>query len=345
MIDPNSLKVPELKAELAARGLSTKGLKKELVVRLEEALAAEGTTVAPTESTSEPDVAPKEANPDRIDESTEAKEDLSSEPTTTASEVQEIVKIVEPVVESVVADETEIIMTEVPEPAVTQENVSEFTTVTLEPVVGTPSLLQEGFIDTTTASSSTDQLPLNTKKRSLESDETSSQKGSASESSSTTVEKPPKRIKAIEIDREQSEQVAAAARDSLEADARRRSAAPSPSPALGRSGSTASIPVVPTIAEEDSKQLSASAPRPSDDDRKLEGIAGRRFDAKTMIERVLQPQVPTKPTALSFMPKSSVTVEESIEGIGHDHVHIEDKYYLQQGHWTNNQRTQLYSTE
>lgn len=50
--DLSKLKVVELKAELATRGLDTKGIKAILVSRLEAALAAEkgGTPLPPTES-------------------------------------------------------------------------------------------------------------------------------------------------------------------------------------------------------------------------------------------------------------------------------------------------------
>ncbi|KAJ2519636.1 hypothetical protein GGI11_002515, partial [Coemansia sp. RSA 2049] len=41
-IDPNKLKVAELRTELAARNLATGGLKKDLVKRLEDALAGIG---------------------------------------------------------------------------------------------------------------------------------------------------------------------------------------------------------------------------------------------------------------------------------------------------------------
>ena len=41
IIDPSKLKVTELRAELQARGLETKGLKNALVSRLKEAITAE----------------------------------------------------------------------------------------------------------------------------------------------------------------------------------------------------------------------------------------------------------------------------------------------------------------
>lgn len=42
VLDPSKLKVTELRAELQARGLSTKGNKPVLIERLREALEAEG---------------------------------------------------------------------------------------------------------------------------------------------------------------------------------------------------------------------------------------------------------------------------------------------------------------
>lgn len=42
ILDPSKLKVTELRAELQARGLSTKGNKPVLIERLREALEAEG---------------------------------------------------------------------------------------------------------------------------------------------------------------------------------------------------------------------------------------------------------------------------------------------------------------
>ncbi|KAF9344526.1 hypothetical protein BGX34_005584, partial [Mortierella sp. NVP85] len=315
MVDLNSLKVPELKAELTARGLSPKGLKKELVARLEEAMAAEGPTAAPTESTSQPDVAPKEQaldhtepkedDPNRGGESADMETDPPSEPTTTASEAQEIAKVVEPVAEPIEASSSaEVVMADVPEPAVVKEDLSESTAAVLEPVVGTPSLSLEGFIDTTTTSSSADQQPSESKKRSLEAIESPGPKGSTSEGASSTEAKPTKRIKAIEINREQCEKTAAAARESLEADARRRSIAQSASPVVDRPGAITSTPADAAKTEEDSHPLSPTTSKSSDQDKKAE--AERRFDARSMIQKQiklaakgLQPEVRTKPTVSS----------------------------------------------
>ncbi|KAG0006957.1 hypothetical protein BGZ65_001163 [Modicella reniformis] len=319
MIDPNSLKVAELKAELTARGLSPKGLKKNLVVRLEEALSAEGITVAPpTESASEPDVAPKEASLDHEDKRTDMDSDEPCEATTAVSEAQEIAKVAEPVTEPVDED---VMMTRVPDPAVAQEDVTESTTAVLEPVVGTPSLSQEGFVDTTTASSSktiANTPQAESRKRSLDPDEPSSQEGSTSKDA--TAEKPSKRLKAIEIGKDYIEQITAAARDSLEADARRRSAAPSPSPALGYSESPFAIAF---MSGEDAKQSSSSAPRSSNEDRRAEvgAGAGMKIDARTMMDKQLNlaamdrhPEARARPPALPPSSKSSVTtVEEPTE--------------------------------
>ncbi|KAI8351292.1 hypothetical protein B0O80DRAFT_530748 [Mortierella sp. GBAus27b] len=310
MIDPNSLKVTELRAELTARGLSTKGLKKDLVARLEEALATEGTTAAPAESNSEPDVAPKESNPEHEDQNTNMDTIPPSE-SSTASEAREISKIVEPIAEPMSAPVEPVVMTEILEPATVQEDVSESTAATIEPVIGTPSLSQEGFIDTTTTlSSPSKELTKDSKKRSRESEDSSSEKGPVPESVSATKEKPPKRIKAIEIDREQSDLVAAATRDSLEADARRRSFAPSPSPVVGRAGFITSAPVVPIIAEEGSKQLSESAAKPLDHGVKAEPIAERKMDAMAIIDRQMRLAAKSlRPEQRLDEPTSSVTAD------------------------------------
>jgi len=48
-MDPNALKVPELKEELKKRGLEVKGNKKDLVERLEEAMKRAGQEIVRTE--------------------------------------------------------------------------------------------------------------------------------------------------------------------------------------------------------------------------------------------------------------------------------------------------------
>ncbi|KAG0303241.1 Apoptotic chromatin condensation inducer in the nucleus [Dissophora globulifera] len=289
MIDANALKVTELKAELTARGLSTKGLKKELVARLEDALASEGTTNAPAESTSEPDVAPKEV---ASGVEVPAEPVTQSTPTTTESEAQEIVKISQPMAEPVVAaDEAGIVMAAVPEPAMPEE-VKSTSHTALEPVTGTPSLSQEGLIDTVMTSSSgitsKSSLPNESKKRSLDSDGSLNQQDSTFTSSSTAKESPAKRLKAIEINREQSDKIAAAAKQSVEADTRRRSAAPSPSPAPGRAITTTSVPDITPVSEEGSTATLSAPSSPNDDRKTGAAAAGRRFDARSMMERQIK---------------------------------------------------------
>ncbi|KAI8596183.1 hypothetical protein EDD21DRAFT_448039 [Dissophora ornata] len=317
MIDPNSLKVTELKAELTARGLPTKGLKKELVTRLEEALASEGTTNAPSDSTSEPDVAPKEVEPEKSGADTNMDTDVPLESKSTAAEAQEIAKITEPIAEPKVASaEEDIIMTAVPEPAVAEEVRSE-ETVALEPVVGSPSLLQEGLIDTTSRVDSSITAPSTTesqagsKKRSLDDDGSSSQQGPTSGSAASPPKGGPvKRVKTIEINRQESESVAAAVKESVEADDRRRSTAPSPSPAPGRP--TTSVSAATPVAEVGS---SPSVPVSQTEERKA-ATSGRRFDARSMMEKQIklaamdrQPDANSRPSAVSpTTSKASVAV-------------------------------------
>ncbi|KAG0371142.1 hypothetical protein BC939DRAFT_281024 [Gamsiella multidivaricata] len=310
MIDPNSLKVTELKAELTTRGLSTKGLKKELVARLEEALAAERTTPAPAESVTEPDVAPKEVETNQGDNSTDMDTNAPSKsPTTTASEVQEITQIVKPVTEPKTDADEAVVNTPLPPvPAVAEEKGEQQDelmegSMILEPVVGTPTLTQEGLVDTTTTSATGNTIvaaSTESKKRSLDTADASSQQGLATGNASQPKEIPAKRLKAIEIKRDQFEAMAAAAKDAVEAAARRRSMAPSPSPAPGRPilTTTTTTSSTATVAEDNSSQSSTpSAPRSPTEDRK----GGRRFDARSMMEKQIklaakdrQPEVSSK---------------------------------------------------
>ncbi|KAF9096729.1 hypothetical protein BGX23_010538 [Mortierella sp. AD031] len=270
MIDPNSLKVTELKAELTARGLSTKGVKKELVTRLEEALATDG---AITGSATEPDVALKDTAMDHStnDNSDNESDDASNTtppPGTTSSstekEAREIAQIAPPVAEPV-ADDAEADVVMAPAPVPVAASVTEATapiegvqaiiaaTITPDPVEGTRPLAQEGLIDTTM----TDAPSTESKKRSLDSEGpagTSSSNGgdgNGNSPSGEAKEAPAKRHKAIAINRDGNEKIIAAAKETLEADARRRSAAPSPSPAptTGRTASTNSNNNVSTVAE------------------------------------------------------------------------------------------------
>ncbi|KAG0250420.1 hypothetical protein BG011_008364 [Mortierella polycephala] len=320
MIDPNTLKVTELKAELNARGLSTKGLKKELVARLEEAIATEGTTDAPAESASEPDVAPKETSMD------ESKDMDTTESTSanTAEEAQKIAQVVEPVAEPKAAPaETDILKAPVPVPAdpdsaPTNEIQS---TIALEPVVGTPTLSQEGLVDTDITKEGQEN---DSKKRSRDTDSSTDQHRSASEAHTLEKNAPAKRLKTLEINRNESEKIAAAVKESVEADARRRSAAPSPSPAPMRPVSIASVSTATesaTPAPEGSSNQSAPVPKSPTEDRRSGGaVSGRRLDARAIMERQIklaamdrQPEGSGKPSAMS--PTTSKPTEAIIEEV------------------------------
>jgi len=282
-MDPNSLKVTELKSELTARGLSSKGLKKELVTRLEEALASEGT------STADNKLAPKSNQPmdTNEDEDEDDKDNIEEE-------AKEIAKVVEPVQEPKAAvAEFDVIMAAVPEPADSSSSISSSgdivsaaTTTVLEPVVGTPTLSQEGLVDTTVTSSTSTTHTDSNKKRQLETEEIAS-----SDRTET--------VKRLRQGSEEHAKIRAVAAVAVETDTLRRSAAPSPSPAPRRSGSTASIS---TIA---SSSLTPGPPSPTEGRNKTGAI---RFDARSIMERQIQMAVQDrKPDGSS----SSTSVAES----------------------------------
>ncbi|KAF9116153.1 hypothetical protein BGX27_004493 [Mortierella sp. AM989] len=330
MIDPNALKVTELKAELTARGLSSKGLKKELVTRLEEALAAEGTASTPIESTSEPDVAPKtlhasqEGKVDQDDD--KADMDTAKVPaqsTTTASEAQEIAKVVKPVAEPVTdSAETDVVMTPALTPGLAEKVVAKSPTV-LEPVVGTPTLAQEGLIDTTINSSTGAAVAANnqtsSKKRPLEVDESTSHQGSTADGASKANDTPVKKPKAIEINRQESDKIAAAAKEPVGSDAR-RSTAPSPSPAPGSSTLVTPISVGAPALKEDHASSTPSAPVSPTSTRSPS--AGRKLDVRSQMEKQIklaamdrQPDVDSKPTVASPTTSKALT-SKSAESTG-----------------------------
>ncbi|KAF9540976.1 hypothetical protein EC957_003614 [Mortierella hygrophila] len=309
MIDPNSLKVTELKAELTARGLSTKGVKKDLVTRLEEALASDGTT---TGSATELDVAPKDTDLDnKKDDNTPSSE--QDAPVTTQEESKEISQIAPPVAEPVATPaEADVVMAPAPVPAPASSTkplssiegvqASTAATITPDPAMGDSTLSQEGLIDTTMSSAPPADRSTESKKRSLDTDDTTTASGSSSgDSSSKITEAPAKKQKAIAINRDGNEQIIAAAKESLEADARRRSAAPSPSPAPpalpGRTVSTSTIATVaemttPPATATDSEAAdsattgSPSGPRSPSEDKKAGG--NERRDVRSQFQRSIQ---------------------------------------------------------
>ncbi|KAF9994813.1 hypothetical protein BGZ80_007685, partial [Entomortierella chlamydospora] len=319
MIDPNTLKVTELKAELTARGLSSKGLKKELVTRLEGALAAEGASKAPAEEASEPDVAPKESKDeegsdhgndhdnggDNEGDEMDATGELALSEST-VSEAKEIAKVVEPVAEPVIdSAEADVVMDPVPIPT-SEENVTAKPPTALKPADETPTLVQEGLIDTTmeppaTETAATDSQTLS-RKHPLEIDESPSQGESTTDSVSKASDTPAKKLKVAETDRQESEKIAAAAKESM--DARRRSSAPSPSPAPGSSISMTPVSMVTSVAKEASSSSTPSAPVSPTSARSPS--AGRKVDMRSLMERQIklaamdrQPEADSKPAVVS----------------------------------------------
>lgn len=111
-IDPSSLKVTELRAELSSRKLPTKGKKDELIARLKEALENENTNeAAEATSTEKPAETSEESNAAEVEAKDPVEEDTEKlvepvEETTTAAQVTE--KVEEMEVEQPVAEVTEV---------------------------------------------------------------------------------------------------------------------------------------------------------------------------------------------------------------------------------------------
>ncbi|KAF9119406.1 hypothetical protein BGW39_000322 [Mortierella sp. 14UC] len=308
MIDPNSLKVTELRTELQARGLSTKGVKKELVTRLEEAIASDGTV---TGSATEPDVAPKDIDVELSTNNSNEENVPNAEQaaSTTQAEAEEIAQITPPVVTLVATPAVaEVVMAPAPvpvpasaaQPASSIEGVQATTAATIkpDPVEGTSMLTQEGLIDTTMSNAALAGQPVDSKKRSLDSDDISRVNSNGDgTSASEDKEMPAKKQKAIAINREGNEQIIAVAKETLEADARQRSAAPSPSPApSAHPGRTLSSSTVAAVAEElthstgaidsEAADSTTSRPRSPTEDRRHGGI--ERRDVRSQMQRQIQ---------------------------------------------------------
>ncbi|KAG0031793.1 Apoptotic chromatin condensation inducer in the nucleus [Podila clonocystis] len=274
MIDFDSLKVTELKAELTARGLSTKGLKKELVARLEEAYTAE--ELGSTATATEPDVAPKPTDNNDTDAG------MSKDEQSTKDEAEKITSVVEPVPEPKAAPaEMDIVMAPAPVAAPKKHTGSD----ALNPVIGTPALSQEGLVDTTMTAPS--------KKRSLQ--EAEGEAGSGNE--------PSKKLRPLE----NRQDIIAAATASVEADARRRSAAPSPSPAPNSAAATARSTSTSSIVLEEDSNMTGSPT----EERKT-GAPERRIDARSLMEKQVKQAAmdrhhdePTSEESVPQSPKAS----------------------------------------
>ncbi|KAF9905475.1 hypothetical protein EC991_001642 [Linnemannia zychae] len=295
MIDPNSLKVTELKAELQARGLSTKGVKKELVTRLEEAMANDGTV---TGSATEPDVAPKDTDMEPSTNSNSDENTPNTEQTTatTQEEAEEIALVTQPTATPAAAPAVaEVVMAPAPipvpasatQPASSIEGVQATTAATTkpDPVEEASTLTQEGLIDTTMSNAALTDQPTESKKRSLDSDDTAGANSySDGASASDSKEMPAKKHKAITINREGNGHIIATAKETLEADARRRSAAPSPSPApSAHPGRTLSSSVIATVAEEAAGSAATGLRSPTEDKRHVD-----RRDVRSQMQRQIQ---------------------------------------------------------
>ncbi|KAG9324632.1 hypothetical protein KVV02_007202 [Mortierella alpina] len=320
MIDPSALKVTELKAELTARGLPTKGLKKDLVDRLQEALDAEGTTDAPAESASEPDVAPKDAV-DAEKTSTSEDTDMQSTPTI-ETEAKEIAQVVEPVAEPTTAPALNdlVAAASVPEPAFPETAYADSVkpTTVLEPAPESNNISQEGLIDTTSAATPPPDTESRKRSRGNDDDSADQQQDSSSPDDDTAApDTPVKKQKTLAINRQDTEKIAAAVRESVEADARRRSAAPSPSPAPGHSTSNTSVSAAAdnstasVIPEESSNPSTPSgAPVSPKDDRAV----NKRIDARSLMERQIKlAAIDRQPEGASSIAADSVDEEMSVK--------------------------------
>ncbi|KAG0087166.1 hypothetical protein BGZ92_007545 [Podila epicladia] len=289
MIDFDSLKVTELKAELTARGLSTKGLKKELVARLEEAYTAE--ELGSTATATEPDVAPKPTDNNDTDA------DMSKDERSTKDEAEKISSVVDPVPEPMAAPaEMEIVMAPTPIAAPKNQTGSDI----LNPVIGTPALSQEGLVDTTMTAPS--------KKRSLQEVDGEASSGIAG---SVSGSEPSKKLRPLE----NRQDIIAAATASVEADARRRSAAPSPSPAPNSAAATArSTSTTSTVPEEDLNMGGS----PTEERKK--GALERRIDARSLMEKQVKQAVMDRhydgPTSEGSVPGSPKASEDQAGATG-----------------------------
>ncbi|KAG0237729.1 Apoptotic chromatin condensation inducer in the nucleus [Actinomortierella wolfii] len=265
-MDPNSLKVTELRNELSARGLSTKGVKKELVARLEEALAAEGDNA----SSSSPDKDEKSSDTpmeqDPPSTTTTTKEDTD----TTTKDSEDIAKVAPPIEEdnNTPAEES-IVSAPAPIPA----DALDTTLSALAPVVGTPTLSQEGLVDTTaTAASTTVEKPsASAPTEQVEEEEAapSGQKRSISET---------KDVAEDESNEQQQQQPKKEQEGDREEDDG-RSAKRARHEALDSNQTQSARSDAPTLSSE-SSQTNASP----DDDRR----GSRRIDARTIMARQVE---------------------------------------------------------
>ncbi|KAF9578102.1 hypothetical protein BGW38_006296 [Lunasporangiospora selenospora] len=328
MIDPNSLKVTELKAELTARGLPTKGLKKELVARLEEALAADAageTTVA--EPKLQPELLATNLVEDTVTNDQDATLTTATIPTTTSEEAATIAKIVDPIPEPTSETaEPDVIMAATPDaPASAEESVLVTEpTVELVPVVGTPTLSQEGLVDTTTTTttpmvgSDTKEMqvdntedkshPGSGKKRTRDSDESEDQPSSSEQKPSSSTSQlatssgshdassprgeSAKRFRSQENERETvisstPTTTVMATMTITETEDLRRSSAPSPSPTPRSVQMSTPVSVFSTT-----ESGLASSQSPSEE-RDRKGAGGstrpeRRIDARSLMEKQIR---------------------------------------------------------
>ncbi|KAF9973843.1 Apoptotic chromatin condensation inducer in the nucleus [Actinomortierella ambigua] len=299
-MDPNSLKVTELRNELSARGLSTKGVKKDLVARLEEALANE-TSGSPMDKSTGKD---NESKDSPMDQDNEQDQDQDQEPTTTdaTAESNDIAKIAPP---TTVSDDNQASSVSAPVPI--PASAPDTTLSALEPVVGTPSLMQEGLVDTTAtaASVTAEGASASTRMESVETMTTASSRGRKrskpyqaenEEESNQQGEENAKDRGGEEEDKDSEDRSSKKARHdtsgstlmpSAPADMDRRSDAPSPSP-LQTTAPTLS-PAQNNGGEQTSSPVAGGTKTSSPEDERKGGA--RRIDARSLMERQVQQAV------------------------------------------------------